>query len=108
MSYDVWLAVDAGGDKLLPLNILDANYTWNVAPMFMKAIGETPNAWDGKPATVVAERCTRILAAFDASPAAYEALNPSNGWGSLAGARAFIQNIKDACNEAPKAVVQVC
>jgi len=107
MSYDVWLTVDVGGTDPAPLGVLDANYTCNVAPMFMKAIGETPTAWSGRPASEVSGQCSRILSAFDANPFEYERLNPDNGWGDFVGARAFIQTIKDACDAAPKAIVRV-
>jgi hypothetical protein len=108
MSYDVSLAVDCGGAELMPLAILDANYTWNVSPMFVEVVGSTPNGWDGKPASEVSELCGRILAAFATDPAKFRKLNPDNGWGSFEGAREFITKIKDACDAAPKAVFRCC
>lgn len=107
MSYDVSLSADVGGPDLVPLSLLDINYTYNVGPMFYKAVGSGPNQWDGKPASEVSAICSRILDAFAAEPATYRAMNPSNGWGSFDGARKFIATIKDACDKAPKAILRV-
>lgn len=109
MSWDVHLEADLGGPAPLRVGDLDANYTWNVHPMFQAAIGEEGfcNAWDGLSASVAVERCTRILAAFEAEPDRFIALNPANGWGDFDGARRFVQTIHDACAEAPHATLRV-
>lgn len=104
MSYDVSLAMDCGGPALIPLALLDANYTYNVAPMFQEAVGSTPNCWHEMPAAEVGAICAKILAAFASDPALYRAMNPENGWGNFEGARDFITKIKDACDAAPTAV----
>lgn len=107
MSYDVHLEADLGGSEPVRVGHLDANYTWNVCPMFVAASGCSPNDWDGKPASEVRETCCQILAAFNADPATYRAMNPANGWGNFEGARNFIQKIADACELAPRATVRV-
>lgn len=103
MSYDVSLVIDAGGKEPAALVVLDENYTWNVAPMFMESVGSTPNDWDGKSAFDVATICARILRDFELDPEKFQRLNPENGWGSFEGAKAFIAKIKIACEAAPKA-----
>jgi hypothetical protein len=108
MSYDIWLEIDAGGPKPVRCGSLDVNYTYNVSPMFKEAVGETPGSWDGRRAADIAEVCGRILAAFAAEPNKFIALNPANGWGDFDGARSFIQQINDACHEAPNAIVRSC
>lgn len=109
MSYDVHLEADLGGEEPVNLGILDENYTWNVYPMFRLALGEEGfcNGWDGLSAAVAAMRCARTLAAFDADPDAYRALNPANGWGDFDGARRFIEAIREACVKAPNATLRV-
>lgn len=109
MSYDVHLEIGVGGDEPARLGFLDANYTWNVYPMFKAALGDEGfcNDWDGLRAEIAADRCERTLAAFDADPDRFRALNPENGWGNYEGARAFIQAIGDACAKAPLATLRV-
>lgn len=107
MSYDVHLEVDVGGAEPVRGGDLDANYTYNVYPMFAAAGAGSPNDWNGKPGFEVFAICCGILAAFDADPAKYRALNPANGWGNFDGARSFIQTIADACVQAPFAIVRV-
>lgn len=109
MSYDVSLEADLGGGEAVSLGLLNENYTWNVYPIFRKALGEDgfSNKWDGLPASVAAERCEQTIAAFDADPASYYALNPANGWGDFDGARRFIETIRAACRKAPNAVLRV-
>lgn len=107
MSYDVHLEADLGGAEPVRVGSLDANYTYNVTPMFAAACGSSPSAWDGKPASDVHVTCCVILAAFNGNPSKYRAMNPSNGWGDFEGARTFIQEIADACAASPRATVRV-
>ena len=107
MSYDVWMEADLGGPEPVAVELLEINYTYNVSKMFSAAIGETPSKWNGKPASEVREACLKILAAFEADPAKFQAMNPENGWGDFDGARNFIRSISDACQKAPRAIVRV-
>lgn len=108
MSYDVSLVVDVGGKEPATLLVLNENYTWNVAPMFLVSVGSTPIDWDGKSAFDVATICARILYDFNADPEKFRRMNPNNGWGSFEGARDFITKIKLACEDAPKATFVCC
>lgn len=101
------LEADVGGAEPVRLDVLDANYTYNVYPMFKAAGSDSPNAWTGLLGSEVREKCIAILAAFDADPAKYRALNPESGWGNFEGAREFIRKIADACEQAPLARVCV-
>lgn len=108
MSYDVYLVADLGGPEPITLGILDANMTWNLRPMFAAVNdGDGPQEWDEKPARDVAEILTRTIAAFDADPDKFRAMNPPNGWGTFEGAREFAQEVLAACLIAPNAVVRV-
>ena len=108
MSYDVWLEADLGGPEPVPVGALDANYTYNVAPMFRAAIGETPNDRDKLSAETVGNRCEMILTAFSDDAAKFVAMNPPNGWGDFEGAKRFIVTIMDECQRAPRAIFRVC
>lgn len=108
MSYDVYLVADVGGPEPVYLNLLDVNVTYNLTPMFIAAGGSSPRDWNDKPASEVREQCLAVLTAFNADQAKFEALNPANGWGDFNGARAFIQEVADACAKAPRATVRVC
>lgn len=107
MSYDVHLEADLGGPEPVSVGRLEANMTYNVAPMFREAVGTSPSDWDGMEAAKVAAICTAILHAFNLEPDRFKKLNPPNGWGDFEGARAFIQLILDACRAAPKSTVRV-
>jgi hypothetical protein len=109
MSYDVYLVADLGGPELVGVDGLSANMTWNLRPMFAAVNdGSGPQEWDGQSARIVAEILTRTLAAFDAEPDKFRAMNPPNGWGTFEGAREFAQEVLAACLNAPNAVVRVC
>lgn len=109
MSYDVYLVADLGGPEMVSLGLLDANMTWNLRPMFAAVNdGDGPQEWDGKPASEIADLLTKTLAAFDADPARFEAMNPPNGWGNFEVAKSFTRRVLAACLSAPKAVVRVC
>lgn len=109
MSYDVYLVADLGGPEKVGLDLLSANMTWNLRPMFADVNnGDGPQEWDGKRAGDVAEILTRTLTAFDADPDRFRAMNPANGWGSFEGAKEFAQEVLSACLMAPNAIVKVC
>lgn len=109
MSYDVYLVADLGGPEMIALHSLEANMTWNLRPMFAAVNdGNGPQEWDGKSARDIAAILTLTLAAFDAEPDRFRAMNPPNGWGTFEGAREFAQEVLSACLNAPNAVVRVC
>lgn len=107
MSWDFRLRANLGGSEPVCLDILDLNYTYNVSPMIFKACGSTPSDWHGKPAREVSEICAKVLAAFNADPETYRALNPKNGWGDFEGCRQLIGAIKAGCDHAPNAELSV-
>ena len=108
MSWDVHLEADLGAGEPVRVGDLDANYTYNVSPMFSAVIGTGLDDLDGIRASEMADKCTAILDAFNREPAKFKAMNPTNGWGDFEGARNFIQTILDACRAAPNATLRVC
>lgn len=107
MSYDIYLEVGAGGPE--PVEAFWVNYTSNCAPMWRKAMPQTDGlaGLHGLSAENAAQEIEAGLAAMDADRAAYEALNPDNGWGDFEGQREMLVKLLAACRAYPKAVVAV-
>src|SRR3972149_6601903 len=102
MSLDIWLTVqaDGGGRDTVSLQVYDtvslqvyaANYTHNVGPMWVKAgCWEALYECQGKRAWEILEALEHAIEQMRAPPAEYEALNPSNGWGSYATALPWLE-----------------
>lgn len=109
MSWDVRWHIDTGGPE--PASVGDdLNYTYNCGLMFRTALGGNGiNDLDGK---LAGEMIPRLRAAVDhmvhtENRAAYEAMNPSNGWGSHEGATRFLLAILANCEAHPKATIRV-
>jgi hypothetical protein len=109
MSYDVYLTVDLGGPERVLVGLLDWNYTSNVSGMWRKAMPETDGlrGMDGMLAGDALKVLERGIAAMEADPEPYRAMNPENGWGSFAGQLARLRVLADAFRNAPKATVGV-
>lgn len=107
MSYDVWLEADLGGPQPVTVGHLDANYTYNCGGMLFEAVGLSLRDLSGTAAGEVAASLRKAIAVMVAEPARFEAMNPSNGWGSAIGWREFLRTIAEACEEAPAAVLRV-
>jgi hypothetical protein len=109
MSYHVWIERDLDGH---PHRVAECgNYTSNVGSMWIRALGlgitlgETIERY---PTTdELAPHLRQAIAAMINDPAAYEELNPSNGWGDYSGALAYLQRIEQACRLHPGARVMV-
>jgi hypothetical protein len=106
MSFSVRLAIDTGGEY--NATIADVgDPTYNMAPMFTKALGESIRELDGRTAADVVKQLEEACYDMDERPSIYEALNPPNGWGSYTGARQFLSRFLGLCRDHPKATVEV-
>lgn len=111
MSYDIYLTMNTGG--LERATVCDVgNHTSNTSPMWRHAFAETGGDWDALPGSLAIDQRKAIAAALDhmrdpANRATYEAMNPSNGWGSHASATRYIERLLDACNAHPLAMIEV-
>ena len=81
------------------------NYTSNVSGMWADAIGE--NLGDlierlGKRAGDILPALERGIAAMEADPDKYRAMNPANGWGDYDGALAYLRWMRDNCRDWPE------
>jgi hypothetical protein len=106
MSFSVNLEIDTGGEY--PARIAwVGDPTYNVAPIFTAALGESIRALNGKTAADVIEQLRKAIADMDARPDFYAAMNPENGWGSAPMAREFLGDLLARCQEHPKTTVDV-
>lgn len=105
MSYDVSLTVHTGSSDN-DIYVYDANYTSNVAPMWRAAGIDLKHA-RGMVAGALVYRLNEAVAAMEADPDKYRAMNPPNEWGDYDGALEFLRNLRGACVHFPATIVQV-
>lgn len=105
MSYDIGVrcshCMQAIGE--------DENYTGNVAPMWLEAIG-SPNgikALHQMRCNVAAAHLEKAIADMVKRPEHYLIMNPVNGWGNYEGARDVLVRLLRKCMDNPDAVVYV-
>jgi hypothetical protein len=106
MGYDIWMAVDTGGEQ--PATVEDVGgCTYNVSGMFTRALGfhlSDLRGRTGRDCIADLERAVSHMRHPD-NRAEYQAMNPSNGWGDHDGAAAFLERLLAACRRHPLAVV---
>ena len=105
MSLDVTLIAPK------PTVVFDGNVTHNLTKMAAEA-GIYQHLWwpeelNITKASELIEPLTTGLALLKAEPKRFEALNPSNGWGSYEGFWRFVESYLDACKEDPEAEIRV-
>lgn len=106
MSYDVWMEHDFG-NGFVRVGAVDWNYTYNISPMTHRAGLGSINDLNGLRADDAADRITKCIAAMEANPDVYRALNPENGWGDYDGFLAHLKSLRDGLQTAPEATVRV-
>lgn len=104
MSLDVYLSVD--GER-----VYERSITHNVNVM-AEAAGCYMHLWRPDEigitkASELVQSLERGLSELIAEPDKYEAMNPSNGWGSYDGLLAFVASYLSACKNYPNADVEV-
>lgn len=106
MSYDVWLEIDTGGEY--PHRVTDSmDPTYNLGPMFAAALGRPIRSLTGMSAAEALPVLRGAIAAMQADPARFKALNPPNGWGDYTGALDFMEWFASVCADHPKAMVHI-
>jgi hypothetical protein len=89
------------------IDVVDG-HTYNLAPMWRKALPmiESTRDLDGR-------KCADLLTALDAglldatkNASAYEALDPTNGWGDYEGFYRIFTKFVRLCNQYPASVVR--
>lgn len=108
MSYDTWMTIDTGGPEPVIVEEI-GNMTSNVSPMWTKALGfplADMESWTGKEVLPHVERALANISNPETRHE-YEAMNPENGWGDVAGAAKYLTKIRDACKMHPKATFRI-
>ncbi|MFB5759013.1 hypothetical protein [Paenibacillus medicaginis] len=91
MSWDVSLVKDGHEE------IDCGNYTYNVSPMYRRAMGFTIGDLHRRSAADVAIILTDGIITLTNKPALYKEMNPENGWGNYEGAINFLAQIVKNC-----------
>ncbi len=110
MSINIYLTieVDTGGEEPYTVQLYADSITHNLTPMW-DAAGCYGALYmrDGEKAGDIKGDLRMGLQNMQASPDVYKALNPSNGWGDYGGAVRFLTRLIAACEQHPKATVNV-
>lgn len=122
MSYDISLANPPQGapcghcggtgkeparaDEGWSSSPINWNYTSNCARMWRKA-GADLAEFDGKPASECAPLLAAAIAAMEAEPDTYRAMNPENGWGDYDTLVAALQKLLTGFQANPHMIVWV-
>lgn len=102
MSYDVWMELPHGTEG-------DRNYTSNVSPMWDRAMpGLNLRDMNGLKAGDCVDHLKAGVAAMEADPDAYRAMEPSNKWGDYEGALEYLRHLAALCDLWPTGIVRVC
>ena len=107
MSYDISLRIDTGGEFLARVGN-SYSYTYNVAPMFVKAFRDESGLYSlydvtGK-AAIPLLICT--INYFNKNENELNKLN-TNDWGSAEGAKEFLKLFLEECEKHPKAKIAI-
>jgi hypothetical protein len=107
VSWDIYLDIDTGGPK--PAQVCEVgNMTWNVDPMYVRAMGISLSELDGRIAGDVMAHLRTGLTNMEDCPDIYKEMNPPNGWGDYHSALKYLQEITHACAQHPRATIRVC
>lgn len=111
MSWDFSMEIDAGGEHPFDLDDFEANYTYNVSPMFYEAFkGMLDDGISGlheKTGKDARHMLEIAIARMQDDPEKYKQWNPDNGWGSYEGALNLLCTLRGWCISAPLARFRV-
>ncbi|MFA5187088.1 MAG: hypothetical protein WC551_11450 [Patescibacteria group bacterium] len=111
MSYDFYMEADLGGPERIRLDEDEywVNITSNVGGMYQLAFGTNDGIkfLNGKKGADALPLIDSAIAAFEATPATFEAMNPENGWGDSKGALRVLRKLKSWCESAPDAYIYI-
>ncbi len=109
MSLDISLVFEPEtGGKPVSLEVYTANITHNLTPMWRQAgCYWALYASDGSLAVEIVAALKSAYAMMYEQLDCFKALEPSNKWGSYEGALKFLDDLIQACEDYPKAIVRV-
>lgn len=106
MSYDIYLEMDAGGPE--PMYVEVGNMTSNVSPIWTKALyGKHLRDFHGCIARECVGELDFALEHMKMYPGRFDGMEPANGWGSIEGARDYLQRLRDMCLRYPLASIRI-
>ena len=106
MSWDILLKINTGKEDR---EVVDCgNYTYNVAPMYQKAMGKTISDFNNmkcKDAISILEKGVKEM---EENPDVYKKMNPENGWGDYEGSLDYLKNFLKECRQNPECIIEIC
>lgn len=105
MSWDIYITKIIDGKEVELAEC--GNYTYNVTPMYMKAMGLTLSELDRHNCKEVAEILKKGIKEMEKNPEEYKTLNPENGWGDYKGALNYLKTILKECRKWPSCMLMV-
>jgi len=108
MSYNVYIEIDTGTGEFHTVHEV-GNYTSNLSAMWWDALGHSLGDLSGNNCAEAEPLLTAAIAKMRAPENydRYKALEPSNGWGNMQGAIAYVEEIRDACRRHPLARLRI-
>lgn len=101
MSYDISLYKG----KRVKARI--GNYTYNISPMYLKALGTSLLELDGVEVNIITPILLKGVEDMVNNKEEYLKLNPENGWGNYEGALEYLQKLLAECLKFPTAKIEV-
>lgn len=102
MSYDIKL-VDKNNNKTMDIG----NYTYNVNPMYKKALGSSLSDLHGKSTKEVLNLLENGVIDMKYHKEDYKKLNPVNGYGNYKGALEFLERLYHGCKKHFKSYIYI-
>ena len=106
MGYSIYLEIDTGAGNMAQCGEI-GGMTYNVSPMYVKAVGNTLSSFNGMDASESIPALVAGVAAMESDPEAYRAMNPPNGWGDYEVALDYLRKLLKACQDHPLARIVV-
>lgn len=104
MSYDISLTQIVTEEK----EVADiGNYTYNISPMYQKAMNISLYNFDGMKASEAIDILQKGLIDMTNNSLEYEKLNPENGWGDYQGAMNYLSKLLVECRKHPHSTIHV-
>jgi hypothetical protein len=113
VSYDLRLTQDGQSTEIADDEFEWLNITYNLRPMFVRAIGEAgvPDVCNegirtiyGLTGAQASDLVHRMLRAINADRVGYSQLDASNGWGTRQDCEAFLSRVIAASDQHPDAI----
>lgn len=109
MSYDIYMKVEPCKTCGHQVDPLDINVTWNLSPMFIKAL-KAENGINSLH-TASGGNCLRVLdlaiQRMEKDFKEYEEMNPPNGWGDAKGALKTLKIILKICEKHRDGIIYI-